>query len=102
MGDRSRVEGELADVKRQLAAFEEGGHQALLVEFQRFRRQERAIRSRREEMDDAVKRLRGTAAEIEPTDVREEEFPPKSAAAAEVLGSLSGRSPKGRTRWPAV
>ena len=86
LADRSRLEGELADVERQLAAFEEGGHQALLVEFQRFRRQERAIRNRREEMDDAVKRLRATAAEIEPTDVREEEFPARSAAAAEMLG----------------
>ena len=94
LADRSRVEGELADVKRQLAAFEEGGQQALLVEFQRFRRQERAIRNRREEMDDAVKRLRGAAAEIEPTDVREEEFPTKSAAAAEMLGLVRALADK--------
>ena len=94
LADRSRVEGELADVKRQLAAFEEGGHEALLVEFQRFRRQERAIRNRREEMDDAVKRLRGAAAEIEPTDVREEEFPTQSAAAAEMLGLVRALAEK--------
>ena len=94
LADRSRVEGELADVKRQLAAFEEGGHEALLVEFQRFRRQERAMRNRREEMDDAVKRLRGAAAEIEPTDVREEEFPAKSAAAAEMLGLVRALADK--------
>ena len=94
LADRSRVEGELADVKRQLAAFEEGGHEALLVEFQRFRRQERAMRNRREEMDDAVKRLRGAAAEIEPTDVREEEFPTQSAAAAEMLGLVRALADK--------
>ena len=94
LADRSRVEGELADVERQLAAFEEGGQQALLVEFQRFRRQERAMRNRREEMDDAVKRLRGAAAEIEPTDVREEEFPAKSAAAAEMLGLVRALAEK--------
>ena len=92
--DRSRVDGELADVKRQLAAFEEGGHQALLVEFQRFRRQERAIRNRREEMDDAVKRLRGAAAEIEPTDVPAEEFPTESPAAAEMLGLVRALADK--------
>ena len=86
LADRSRVEGELADVKRQLAAFEEGGHQALLVEFQRFGRQERAIRHRREEMDDAVKGLHAAAAEIEPSDVREEDFPTESAAAGAMLG----------------
>lgn len=85
LAERSRVEGKLADVKRQLIAFEEGGHQALLVEFQRFRRQERAVRNRREEMDDAVKRLRGAAADVEPTDVRDEEFPTQSAAATEML-----------------
>ena len=94
LADRCRVEGELADVKRQLAAFEEGGHQALLVEFQRFRRQERAIRNRREEMDDAVKRLRGAAAEIEPTDVPEEAFPTQSAAAAEMLGLVRALAEK--------
>ncbi len=94
LADRSRVEGELADVKRQLAAFEEGGQQALLVEFQRFRRQERAIRNRREEMDDAVKRLRGAAAEIEPTDVPEEAFPTQSAAAAEMLGLVRALAEK--------
>ena len=92
--DRSRVDGELADVKRQLAAFEEGGHQALLLEFQRFRRQERAIRNRREEMDDAVKRLRGAAAEIEPTDVPAEEFPTESPAAAEMLGLVRALADK--------
>ena len=94
LADRSRVEGELADVKRQLAAFEEGGHEALLVEFQRFRRQERVIRNRREEMDDAAKRLRGAAAEIEPSDVVEEEFPAQSAAAAEMLGLVRALAEK--------
>ena len=94
LADRSRVEGELADVKRQLAAFEEGGHEALLVEFQRFRRQERAIRNRREEMADAVKRLRGAAAEIEPSDVSAEEFPAQSAAATEMLGLVRALAEK--------
>ena len=94
LADRSRVEGELADVKRQLAAFEEGGHEALLVEFQRFRRQERAIRNRREEMADVVKRLRGAAAEIEPSDVPAEEFPAQSAAAAEMLGLVRALAEK--------
>ena len=63
LADRGRVEGELADVRRQLAVFEEGGHQTLLLEFQRFRRQHRAIQGRREEMDDVVTRLRNVAAE---------------------------------------
>ena len=83
---RARIEGELADVERQLAVFEEGGHQALLLEFQRFRRQHRAIQGRREEMDDAVTRLRNVAAEIEPSDIRDDEFGSGGAGVEEILG----------------
>ena len=96
LADRGRVEGELADVRRQLAVFEEGGHQALLLEVQRFRRQQWGIQARREEMDDAVKRLRNVAAEIEPSDIRDDEFGSGGAGAGEILGLAQELSAKQR------
>lgn len=85
LGDRSRVEGELADVKRQLAVFESGGHQTLLVEFQRRRRQQREQKMRTSELDDFQTAVRRLAAETEPSDVREEVFDREDPAAAELL-----------------
>ena len=85
LGDRSRVEGELADVKRQLAVFESGGHQTLLVEFQRRRRQQREQKMRTSELDDFQTAVRRLAAETEPSDVREEVFDREDPAEAELL-----------------
>ena len=85
LADRSRVEGELADVKRQLAVFEAGGHQALLVAFQRRRRQQREQEMRTEEMNDFRMKVRELAEAAEPSDVRDEVFDRENPAEAELL-----------------
>ena len=85
LADRSRVEGELADVERQLAVFESGGHQTLLVEFQRRRRQQREQKIRTSELDDFQTGVRRLAAATEPSDVREDVFDIEHPAEAELL-----------------
>ena len=85
LADRSRVEGELADVKRQLAVFEAGGHQALLVAFQRRRRQQREQEMRTAEMNDFRTKVRKLAEAAEPSDVRDEVFDRENPAEAELL-----------------
>ena len=85
LADRSRVEGELADVERQLAVFEAGGHQALLVAFQRRRRQQREQEMRTAEMNDFRTKVRKLAEAAEPSDVREEVFDRENPAEAELL-----------------
>ena len=85
LAERSRVEGELADVKRQLAVFEAGGNQALLVEFKRRRRQQREQEMRTAELNDFQTGVRRLAEATEPSDVREEVFDRGNPAEAELL-----------------
>ncbi len=88
LADRTRVEGELADVRRQLAVFEEGGHRELLVGYQRLGRQRRVLDDRDDELERAEERLRGVAADLEPSDLREEEFDGENSAEGEALSLL--------------
>jgi len=96
LADRSRVEGELADVERQLAVFEAGGHQALLVAFQRRRRQQREQEMRTAEMNDFRTKVRGLAEATEPSDVREEVFDRENPAEAELLALVEALRGKQR------
>ncbi len=72
--EEDRLVGDLEDVKRQLRVFEEGGSKDLLVRYQRLRRQRAAFEARREDLVAAIDRLRAAAEELEPADVRREEF----------------------------
>lgn len=88
LGDRARLEGELADIRRQLAVFEEGGHRDLLVDYQRLGQQRRVFRNRETEIERATTSLRQAATEIEPTDLRDDPFDrdePAETAALELL-----------------
>lgn len=80
LADRARIEGELADVGRQLAVFEAGGHRDLLVRFQRSRRQRRALDDRAEELAQSTAQLRAAASSLAPADIREEDFDEVDAA----------------------
>lgn len=86
--DRQRLAGELADVKRQLAVFEDGESKELLTHFQRLRRQRAAVEDRRSEVEHTVQLLRETASEIEPSDIREGLFPADEAASRGALEVL--------------
>lgn len=96
LADRSRVEGELADVRRQLAIFEAGGHQKLLVEFQRRRRQQREQKMRTSELNDFQTGVRRLAAATEPSDLREDVFDREDPAEAELLGLIEALGGKQR------
>ena len=94
IGEQSRVEGELADVRRQLTVFEEGGHRELLVSYQRLGRQRRVLDDRNMELESAVEAIRSTASEIEPADVRVEDFDADASPEAKALGLLEEAASK--------
>ena len=88
LGDRQRIEGDLADVKRQLAVFEEGGHRDLLVQYRRLVRQRRAMEERRAELVGAVEAVRNLSQRIGPSDLPEADFAGGTQAEAEAVGLL--------------
>ncbi len=94
LGEQSRIAGELADVRRQLAVFEEGGHRELLVGYQRFGRQRRVLADRDAELVRAGELIRSTASEIEPSDLRRDDFDANALAEAEALGLLEEAASK--------
>ena len=64
--EEPRLKGELDDVKRKLAIFEEAGHADVLKSFQKRRRQQRAVETWEEGWADAGARLRQIAGEFVP------------------------------------
>ena len=94
--DRTRIEGDLADVRRQLTVFEEGGHRELLLGFQRLGRQRQVLNNRSVELEEAVKMIRGVADQIEPSDVRVEDFDADAPAEAAALRLLEEAAAKQR------
>ena len=96
LGERSRVEGELADVRRQLTVFEEGGHRELLLGYQRLGRQRRVLDDRDSELENAAEVIRQAAGEIDPSDVRAEDFDSEAPGEAEALSLLEESAAKQR------
>ncbi|QDV91808.1 hypothetical protein RAS2_29140 [Phycisphaerae bacterium RAS2] len=88
IADRPRLEGELADIRRQLEVFERGGHREVLQRFQRARRQRRALDERAEELAKNEGILRETAEQLTPSDIREDEFDSADAAEASAMSLL--------------
>ena len=88
LGDRQRIEGDLADVKRQLAVFEEGGHRDLLVQYRRLVRQRRAMDERRAELVGAIEAVRNVSQRIGPSDLPEADFARGTQAEAEAVRLL--------------
>lgn len=80
IADRERLEGELADVERQIALFEKRGHHALLRRYQRFRRQRQILRHRADELEANIVAVRGVADDVEPSDFASETFADTSVA----------------------
>lgn len=88
LAGRKRLEGQLEDVKRQLAVFEEGGHRDLLVQFRRLVRQRRAMDERRAELAHAVEAVRNLTEGLGPSDLPEADFAGDVAAEAEAVRLL--------------
>ena len=74
IAERMRLSGELADLSRKIRAFEEGGHRERLLAYRRYRRQGQIFGDRREELESAERRLLDLADDLEPSDIREDEF----------------------------
>ena len=88
LGDRSRLQGELSDIKRQIRVFEEGGHRELLFGYGRYRKQQRILGDRLDEMKSAERRLRQLVDHLDPTDIPETDFDAELAIEADVLELL--------------
>lgn len=95
--ERSRVEGQLADVKQKLTIFEQGSHRQRLLDYQRFRRQRRAMDDRLADLQQTLERSRAFAEEIEPADVRDDEFDRRDAASAQALELLQEAADRQRS-----
>jgi predicted ATPase len=82
--EESRLRGELDDVKRKLAIFEQAGHAALLQAFQKRNRQQRDVEAWEEGWTGAGEQLRNIAAEIVPDRLDETTFDLDSAVDTEL------------------
>ena len=78
LADEPRLRGELDDVKRKLAIFEQAGHADVLKSFQKRSRQQREVEAWEEEWTGAGEQLRNVAAEIVPDLLDETSFDPDS------------------------
>ncbi len=66
LAEEPRLKGELDDVERKLAIFEDAGHADVLQSFQKRRRQQRAIETWEESWTGTGERLRDAASELVP------------------------------------
>lgn len=74
LADEPRLRGELDDVKRKLALYEEAGHAEILKAFQKRSRQQRDVDAWEESWTDGGRQLRKVAAEIVPDLLDETSF----------------------------
>ena len=88
LANRQRLQGELADVQRQLAIFEESGHREVLVQYRRLARQRRAVDDRHAEFGEAVETVRRASETVASSDLAEEHFALGVPAEAEGLELL--------------
>jgi len=84
LAEEPRLRGELDDVKRKLAIFEQAGHADVLKTFQKRSRQKREVEAWEEGWTGAGEQLRKVAAEIVPDLLDETTFDPDSAADTEL------------------
>ena len=84
LAEEPRLRGELDDVKRKLAIFEQAGHADVLKTFQKRSRQQREVEAWEEGWTGAGEQLRKVAAEIVPDLLDETTFDPDSAVDTEL------------------
>lgn len=98
LSEEPRLRGELEDVKRKLAIFEQAGHADVLKAFQHRRRQQQAVEAWEKSWDGAGERLRQLAADIVPDILDEKTFDASTAEDAQ----LREYSSKARDRLDAI
>ena len=84
LAEESRLRGELDDVKRKLAIFEQAGHADVLKAFQKRSRQQREVEAWEEDWTGAGEQLRKVSAEIVPDLLDKTTFDPDSAVDTEL------------------
>jgi energy-coupling factor transporter ATP-binding protein EcfA2 len=85
LSEEPRLKGELEDVERQLAVFEESGHAETLKALQKRRRQGTAVEEWEAGLADVGSQLRQLANEIVPEDLEKSSFVPDDSEDAELL-----------------
>lgn len=98
LSEEPHLRGELDDVKRKLAIFEQAGHADVLKAFQRRRRQQQAVDAWEKSWDGAGDRLRQVAADIVPDNLEEKTFD----ASSEEDTQLREYSSKARDQLDAI
>ena len=84
LGEEQRLLGEIDDVRRKLAIFEESGYADVLRSFQKRSRQRQSVKAWEESWADAGKRLREVAAELVPESLDGTNFDSDSEADVEL------------------
>jgi ABC-type lipoprotein export system ATPase subunit/histidinol phosphatase-like PHP family hydrolase len=74
LAEQSRITGELSDVKRKLALFEQADHAEILKTYQRTQQQRRALERWEEGWQTAGKHLRGWTEQLTPTELETQPF----------------------------
>jgi hypothetical protein len=85
ISESSRLRGELDDITRKLAIFEQSGHAELLKEYQRRMRQKEAVDEWESQWADVGTRLRDVAGELVPTSIASDNFDAENAEEATLL-----------------
>ncbi|HEO70499.1 MAG TPA: ABC transporter, partial [Candidatus Hydrogenedentes bacterium] len=94
LSEESRLKGELEDVKRKLAIFEQSGHADILKTLQKRRRQANAITAWESGLKGMGQRLRETAEVITPDSLDETSFDSSEAEDAQVLALIQEMASK--------
>ena len=82
--DEERIKGELLDVKRRLAAFEQAEHTETLKNYQHRKQQQRALETWQDSWSGLGDQLRSVAEEIAPATVDQTLFDPEDLSSHEV------------------
>ncbi len=98
LAEEPRLRGELDDVKRKPAVFEQAGHADVLKAFQKRSRQQQDVEAWEESWNGVGKKLLRTAAEIVPDTLEEMSFDSHSTAD----NALRGHAAEARERLDAI
>ncbi len=79
LGDRDRLEGELADLEHQMHTFEQAGHRSVLRDFQRLARQEKVFTDWEKSLTAAAAAIHAVAEDVDPDDLPSTDFAPSDA-----------------------
>jgi energy-coupling factor transporter ATP-binding protein EcfA2 len=89
LADEPRLRGEMEDVGRKLAVFEQAGHADVLKEYQKHLRQQRAVEEWEKTWADAGERVRAVADEIIPDSLEASVFIPEASEDKDLLAKVA-------------